>query len=288
MSKQSELVIDQKLINELRNPESDQRNGVNVIARPSVAIRDRIFSIQNGLRIVEPDQYYYPSFDLHLTVLEICSGTESSQANQIFEQLSHLVPGIFQELTSPRIEQPSLRFDNQAGVVVFQQVGALNEVRQELSQRLVNHGINVAPRYATCSAHITFMRYLKQLSGNSAQLETAAQILGAWQLDEFWLTCGSNWYGMNSRIKEVGPFKIGNASPDGILECDLRHCARCVGWRQYGVGGLPPCTEYGAGSRPTSHAAQRIALLLGRRTDRSRCLSQARRTASETRLVSRS
>jgi len=52
------------------------------------------------------------------------------------------------------------------------------------------------------------MRYLKQLSGKSAQLETAAQILGAWQLDEFWLTCCANLYGMKSRIKEIGPFKI--------------------------------------------------------------------------------
>ena len=212
MSKQSELVIDQNLMNEVRNPGFDQRSGINIIARPSVAIRDRIISIQNGLRVIEPDQYYYPSFDLHLTLLEICSGTESNQANRIFEKIGHLIPGIFQALTSPRIEHPSLRFDNQAGVIVFQQVGALNEVRQDLSKRLVNYGIDVAPRYATSSAHITFMRYLKQLSGNSAQLETAAQILGAWQLDELWLTCGANWYGMKSRIKEIGPFKIGNAS----------------------------------------------------------------------------
>jgi len=102
-------VIDDNLINKLLNPGFDQRSAVNIIARPSVAIRDRIISIQNGLRVTEPDQYYYQSFDLHLTVLEICSGTESSEANRIFEQIGHLVSGIFQVLTSPRLEQPSLR-----------------------------------------------------------------------------------------------------------------------------------------------------------------------------------
>ena len=208
MPEEPELVLDQQLINELLHPGSDQRSGVNIVARPSISVLDQISALQNQLRVIEPKQYYYPGSDLHLTVLEICSGTESAHADRVLNEVLAVAPAILSQLPSPILRQASARVDGHAGVVVFQDSGTLSDLRQCLSSRLAARGVSVSPRYASASAHITFMRFINQLAGRWEQLVNFSNLHGSWQPDELWVTSGATWYGMKSRIKEIGPFKL--------------------------------------------------------------------------------
>src|SRR5215207_6239106 len=72
LSLQSGPLVDKILVQELNRPHTDMRCGVNLICRPTIDVVQYIVSIQEYLRIFEPDQYYYPPSDLHLTLLEIC------------------------------------------------------------------------------------------------------------------------------------------------------------------------------------------------------------------------
>jgi hypothetical protein len=67
-------MVDDILRRELQAPGFDRRCGVNLICRPPREIIHCVGGIQACLAAVEPDQYYYPAGDLHLTLFEISHG----------------------------------------------------------------------------------------------------------------------------------------------------------------------------------------------------------------------
>ena len=52
---------------------NDHRFGVTLVAKPSENVRKQIHNMLLDLRAIEPAQYYYPSADIHVTVLSIIS-----------------------------------------------------------------------------------------------------------------------------------------------------------------------------------------------------------------------
>ncbi|UOQ51145.1 2'-5' RNA ligase family protein [Hymenobacter cellulosivorans] len=57
----------------LHSAATDTRRGLTLLARPPAAVAAAIEAVLADFRQIEPDQYYYPVSDLHLTVLSIIS-----------------------------------------------------------------------------------------------------------------------------------------------------------------------------------------------------------------------
>src|SRR5512132_3462549 len=53
----------------------DARRGLTLVARPAPAVAERIAAFLDELREIEPEQYYHPRPDLHVTVLSLLSAT---------------------------------------------------------------------------------------------------------------------------------------------------------------------------------------------------------------------
>ena len=68
---------DRTLADEIAGRSTDERYGVNVIARPPAALLDVIREIQTKLRGIDSSQYFYPAEDVHLTVVEIFQSRSS-------------------------------------------------------------------------------------------------------------------------------------------------------------------------------------------------------------------
>ena len=51
----------------LSAPEDDKRFGITMLIPIDSEIAKRICSIENEIRMIEPDQYFYPESDLHIT-----------------------------------------------------------------------------------------------------------------------------------------------------------------------------------------------------------------------------
>lgn len=60
-------------IDNLIDSPSDKRFGVTLLIRPNIHIKNKIQKFLDELRVIEPDQYYYPNSDIHLTVMSIIS-----------------------------------------------------------------------------------------------------------------------------------------------------------------------------------------------------------------------
>jgi 2'-5' RNA ligase len=215
LSLMSGPVVDTILVQELDSPRTDMRCGVNIICRPTVDVVDYIVSIQEYLRVFEPDQYYYPPSDLHLTLVEICHSRTPEEVFHIADVVGPETSRIAATASVPKVDSPMLVFDSRAIALNFLPAdGTLQNTRQSILEGLVNIGISVDSRHEAKSAHVTLMRYITPLRSESEAwisnlLNVPAKPNLAWSLSPVWLTWGANWYGMRSRIEEIGPIQLG-------------------------------------------------------------------------------
>lgn len=208
-------VVDKILVQELNSPQTDMRCGVNIICRPAIDVVEYIVSIQEYLRVFEPDQYYYPPSDLHLTLVEICHSRTPEDVSHIAAAVRSGVSRIAALTPLPKVDSPMLVFDSHAVALNFlPNDDALQKARQSILEALVSLGISVDARHEAKSAHVTLMRYITAL--RSTPEEWVSNLLNVppkqelvWSLSPVWLTWGANWYGMRSRIEEMGPIQLG-------------------------------------------------------------------------------
>lgn len=211
------ISIDHELVEELSHPGSDRRSGVNLVSRPYGDIVAFIQAIQKYLRDAEPDQYYYPASDLHLTVLEICHSRTPAEAAQMAAAVAPLLQAIVNSQLLIDLASPELTFDDRAVALSFKSgQERLDDLRMALSGHLSDLGVCVSPRYKPSSAHVTLMRYMRPLnlslhSWREHLLRTPEVPNLRWRLSPVWLTWGPNWYGMRSRISESGPYWLGQS-----------------------------------------------------------------------------
>ena len=215
LSLMSGPVVDSILVQELRSPHTDMRCGVNIICRPTIDVIEYIVSIQKYLSVFEPDQYYYPPSDLHLTLVEICHSRTPEEVAGIASAVRSEIRRIAASTAPAKVDSPMLVFDAHAVALNFIPADdALQNARHSILQGLTNRGISVDSRHETKSAHVTLMRYIAPLRSSSEEwvsnlVNVPAKPELAWLLSPLWLTWGANWYGMRSRIEEVGPIQLG-------------------------------------------------------------------------------
>lgn len=206
--------VDDALRTEMITPGSDERCGVNIVARPNGITLKVIREIQERLRSVEPSQYYYPSSDLHLTYLEVCHSRGQREVDEVAPQVVDACDVIARATPKALLTLPKLVMDPGGCALNFVPGNdSLQRGRERLRNGIARRGIAIDARYVALSAHVTFMRYIAPLAeptrtwvGMLEQIEVEDDI--EWDVDDVWVTWGANWYGMASRIAVAGPHRL--------------------------------------------------------------------------------
>jgi 2'-5' RNA ligase len=207
------VICDPILIRELDKAGSDLRCGVNLICRPPNDFSALIFELQNKLKQIEPDQYYYPLTDLHLTLFEVAHSLKPDAAALIGEMMASRPEAWLTGLHSFTLHSPRMAYDERGCLLRFESDEQFTSLRCLISTRVSVLGIPLKPRYGSASAHVTFMRYVRPLTTNLKDwsdllCDLARHMTLTWSVREFWLTWGATWFGMRSRIKERGPYSL--------------------------------------------------------------------------------
>ena len=203
------VVADELLARELAHPGSDSRHGVNLVCCPPPKLIERIAAIQRRLSEFEPAQYYYPSQDLHLTLVEICHSRCESDAAATAIAVRSVAPAFLAQEQPATIDSPVLVSDARGAAINFLPCDdRLQKLRAGIKDHLALHGVVGDSRYPQQSAHVTILRYIQPLRTPVAtwlDVMNRCQIVlnDAWELDEVWLTWGATWYGMLGRIQRV-------------------------------------------------------------------------------------
>jgi len=145
----------------------DARRGVTLLAHPAAPVADALAAFLAQLRVLEPDQYYYPRADLHLTVLSLFSAT-----TDYAPYLAHL--DAYRSAVDEALDgAPPFAIDCvgvtlTAGTVLaqgFPRDDTLARVRERLRAALTARGLGgaVDQRYRLETAHTTLVRFVAPL-----------------------------------------------------------------------------------------------------------------------------
>jgi 2'-5' RNA ligase len=151
----------------ISNPASDKRRGLTLRFRPSTDVMQAILRFLDGMRAIEPDQYFYTPENLHFTVLSLFTAIPDCQKE--FDRL----PAYEAAVRDALCDTPAFSLDlrgitvSRSAVMVcgFPRSGTLNAIRGRLRKNLINAGLSqgLDVRYTLTAAHTTVMRFSSPL-----------------------------------------------------------------------------------------------------------------------------
>ena len=138
----------------------DFRRGLSLVL-PIRSISDAYSKLVASLRQIEPNQYYYPFGDLHVTVFDFIQASDqygkSAELDSLFLDLSRKV---LRSATPFRIHMDGIVFSRAAGLIQGFDGQVLCSLRESIREELKTRGIPNDERYKSESAHVTFLRFL--------------------------------------------------------------------------------------------------------------------------------
>lgn len=196
----------------LHQLQADSRRGLTLLGHlPAHVCRNIEFALQE-LKQVEPQQYYYPANDMHITVMDILacrpqfelSDGEFNRYRDEVARVAKTVPAIHWRMRGLMVSP--------GAVMVKEDYGPeLEELRQKLRQTLPEVGLRLAERYPTFSGHVTVARFSSQLTARERFLDIIRQDdqlnFGEFTMHSLDLVV-HDWY--NQRIKQRANLPLAN------------------------------------------------------------------------------
>lgn len=149
------------------NDPSDSRFGITILIRPDEKTKAKIQLFLDELKAIEPQQYYYPDSDIHITVLSVISCHEGFSLNKI--QLNDYIEIIQKSLidtTAITINFKGITASSDAVMIQgFPTSDALNDLRNKLRENFKKSHLqqSIDSRYTIATAHATIVRFQEEL-----------------------------------------------------------------------------------------------------------------------------
>lgn len=209
------ILSDHYEIDDFIDSNSDKRYGITFLLRPSIEIKEKLQKLLDELKKVEPDQYYYPNSDIHITVMSIISCYEGFDLNTI--DLSKYIALIKKCLTingTIEIQFKGLTASNSCIIAQgFVNNNSLNNIRDNLRREFKNSNLeqSLDKRYAIQTAHATLVRFRKKFSEKNKFLNIIEHYkdfdFGTFKVGHFELVY-NDWYQRDKFVKKLYEFKI--------------------------------------------------------------------------------
>ncbi|HET7456193.1 MAG TPA: hypothetical protein VFJ74_00975 [Gemmatimonadaceae bacterium] len=199
----------------------DPRRGLTLLGRPAPAVASRLVALLDELREIEPDQYYQPRADLHLTVLSLFSATADHE--QHAARIDDYRDAVAEALDgAPPFAVDTIGVTLAPGAVIaqgFPRGDALDHLRARLRRVATAHGLGdtLDQRYLLKTAHSTLVRFVAPLRdpGRFVNAVAAARRrdFGTSTVTRLELTL-ADWYQSTELARPVGEFTLGTSPPD--------------------------------------------------------------------------
>ncbi|TKB97061.1 AKAP7-like phosphoesterase domain-containing protein [Pedobacter cryophilus] len=153
----------------------DLRRGVTLLIRPSELVKTEISNFINDLKIIEPHQYYYPSSDIHITVMSIISCYSGFYLGDInIKDYEELIALSLKNLRNEQIKFKGLTASPSClmlkGFAANNQINLLRDnLRVNFNQTNLNSSLD--SRYEIQSIHATIVRFKTEIKNKKAFLE---------------------------------------------------------------------------------------------------------------------
>lgn len=203
-----------KLDPQINNP-SDSRFGLTLLIRPSETIKANIQLFLEEIKAIEPNQYYYPDSDIHITVMGIISCYEGLTLDQInIPEYIDLIEQSLVELDQIEIEFRGLTASPSAIMIQgFPTDESLNIFRNKLRESFKNSTLeqSIDSRYTIAAAHSTVMRFQEKLENTKQLIQVAEKFrdynFGKFQVKKLELVY-NDWYQRERNTIHLADFNL--------------------------------------------------------------------------------
>ncbi|MCR5343665.1 MAG: 2'-5' RNA ligase family protein [Butyrivibrio sp.] len=142
----------------LSNAKNDNRMALVVLIRITSEIAGKINKCISELHDIEPDLYYYPCEDFHITVMDILRGEEGRELPHNLDDYIKCIRECCSEIDPFKITFDGLVASDNAIMVKGYYDEQLLRFRESLRNSLAVNGLSLEERYKTISSHITISR----------------------------------------------------------------------------------------------------------------------------------
>ncbi|TCL74265.1 A-kinase anchor protein AKAP7 [Hydrogenispora ethanolica] len=165
----------EKIDPHLNNLGQDKRLGLTLLITIKGEITQGFQFLTEEIQKIESEQYFYPETDLHITILDLISATESFEKNDaMIRESIKVVQNAMKGLSPFDVQFNGIIASNAAILVKGYDDGGLQKLRRRTRKTASEYGIILKERYQSISAHSTIVRFKKALK-NREQLSAVLQ-----------------------------------------------------------------------------------------------------------------
>ena len=197
------------------NNKSDSRFGITLLIRPSEKIKANIQFFLEKLKAIEPEQYYYPDSDIHITVMSIISCYEGFSVDKIkVEDYIKIIQESLVDFGEIKIEFQGVTASPSALMIQgFPADESLNNLRNKLRDNFKKSPLqqSIDSRYVIATAHSTVMRFQEKLQNPEKLIEITEKfrdyVFGEFTVDKVELVF-NDWYQRESNTIHLQDFNL--------------------------------------------------------------------------------
>lgn len=197
------------------NDASDSRFGITLLIRPSESIKANIQLFLEELKAIDPNQYYYPDSDLHITVMSIISCYKDFTLDKInIRDYTDVIQQSLVHLDKIKIEFRGVTASPSAVMIQgFPTNKSLDNFRNKLRENFRKSALqqSIDSRYAIATAHSTVLRFQEKIQ-DSAKLIQVVEKFRDYNFGEFTVEnlelVYNDWYQRESNTIHLAKFMI--------------------------------------------------------------------------------
>jgi len=194
----------------------DQRFGITLLIRPQLEVKNTIQNFLKELKAIEPEQYYYPNSDLHITVLSIISCYVGFNLENIsVDEYSKIISKSLESINEFEIEFKGITASESAIMIQgFPKDKTLNSIRENLRTHFYQSDLqqSMDKRYPLITAHLTVVRFKEKLKDVARFMNCIKKYkdddFGISKVERLHLVY-NDWYQREKKVQVLKEFKIG-------------------------------------------------------------------------------
>jgi len=213
----SKLKTDISYWDSLIDDANDNRYGITLLIRPNELVKAKIAEVLLDFKGIEPNQYYYPNTDIHITGLSIISCYPAFDLSSI--NVEDYIQVVEQSLKN--INPFSLTFNGLTAsadcvmVKGYYAPNTLDLLRRQLRDNFSHSKLqqSLDQRYTLETAHATILRLRSELKDTDTYIQRIEKYkdfdFGSCLVDQVELVY-NDWYQKASKVVKLGQFNLEN------------------------------------------------------------------------------
>lgn len=210
-----EINNERLVMDSMMDSKSDGRRGITLLIRPDDQVKEEVSRFLNLLKDVEPDQYYYPESDFHITVMSLISCYDGFHYNRIdLSRYAEVVKESIAEVGALEFIFKGITASPSCVMIQgFPKGSGLNILRDRLRENFRNTDLeqSLDKRYRLQTAHSTVVRFRKSLSDKRRFLEVLEAYrdysFGTFRADSLEMVF-NDWYQKAKLVEKLHTFSL--------------------------------------------------------------------------------